>query len=450
MIAAVLAVVVVWAAGFLPAVAVVGDAGRGLAIAPMVGAVIATVAGLVSVASGLPPALCVVGLAGLAGAAAWGQLRRTGASLRPGRVVAGQPWWLMLGLAVVLAVPLAVVARPGIDWDSQSIWAQKVSWFAEGGSRGREAFGESQAAFSHPHYPPLLPATAGVAAATTGRLDLQTAHQGVTALLVWSALCALALEIVAVGRPGARTWPVVAGLTAVAACSFGAVRLANGEADALVAVAVVAAGLGLLRPRLRSGDLVVPALACTLAVLTKNEGLASGVLIALGAVFVQWRLRAKWWLLAIPVAGAVAALAMRSWAAVPEPVLRVADESFLDRTGEVVDAVWNHLSEPATPAVLVSALVLAIPALRERWRTAVSAVVACWAVVAVSIVPLVWTYVRGPYEITWWLSTSISRTTIVAYVALIVIVGIVAGIALEAPARRPARRPGRPRGDEGD
>jgi hypothetical protein len=435
-IGGILAVVVVCIVGFLPAVAVVGDASLGIAVTPLVGALVATAAGLTSVASGLPPALCFVVLAVLVGVIAWFRLRVAGTDLRPGPVVAGQPWWLMVGLAIVLVLPLSVVARAGIDWDAQSIWAHKASWFAEGGSRAREAFAETQSAFSHPDYPPLLPATSGVASATTGHLDLWAAHQGVTAVLVWSALAALSLEIIAVGRRGARTWPLVAGLTAVAACSFGALRLANGEADALWAIAAVAGGLGLLRPRDEGRDLIVPALACLVAMLTKNEGLATGVLIALAAVLVQWQLRARWWLLALPIVGASAALVMRGWAAVPEPVLRMADDSFLGRASEVAHGVCGALSDPATPALLASALVLALPALRQRWRSAVGAVVACWGVVALSLGPLVWTYVRGPYEITWWLATSVSRTTIVAYVALVVIIGIVAGAALEAPARR--------------
>jgi len=432
-IAAIGAVLVLWAAGLLPAVALTTDAARGLAVAPLVGGLLATVAGLASVASGAPPVPCFAAIVVIAGATAWRRVRRRGTSLRPGRLVAGHPWWLMVGVGVVLALPLTVVARAGIDWDAQSIWSHKATWFAEGGSRAREAFGAPQSAFSHPDYPPLLPAAAGVVSATTGRPDIDTSHQAVTAALVWSALAVLTLEIMAVGRRGARSWPLVACLTSLAACSFGALRLANGEADALWSIAAVAAGLGLLRRRDSPADLVVPALACLVAMLTKNEGLATGTVIVVGAVAVQWRHRARWWLLALPVASAGAALLMRSWAADPEPVLRFAHETVRERAGRAVEAVWHVLDDVAAPALVASALVLAVPGLRRRWRSAVGAVVACWGVVVASLLPLIWTYARGPHEIRWWLATSVDRTTIAAYVALVVIIGVVAGAGLESP-----------------
>ncbi len=306
MVGGLVGVVVLVVIGFVPAVVAARSLLTGLVLSPLVGGLVATGAAVTALATGTAPIPWLVAMAGaVAIVALLVGFRMERSPWSWSDEVAGHRWWVVVLLVAVLALPFMVVVRPPVDWDAQSIWSHRAAWFQQGGVAGREAFGEPQAVFSHPDYPPLLSAAGGVAAAVTDAARTSRAVQAAGAAMAWSALAVLALQFLEVGPRRSWAWVVAAGVGGVAGCAFAGVRIANGEADFLWSAAAAAAGLGLLRPRARARDLVVPAVACAACILTKNEGMVAGGLIVLGALVVQRRLPARWWLLTLLAPAAV-------------------------------------------------------------------------------------------------------------------------------------------------
>jgi hypothetical protein len=343
----------------------------------------------------------------------------------------------------LLGLHAALTASP-TAWDAWAFWlprAKAIFFFHGLQPHLRGGF----ASFAHPEYPPLVPAfdatlfhyargavvlalpfqdwllaTAFVAATAV------TLRRHVRAAVLWPSLCLL------VFTPG-----------------FGA-GIGDGHADPqlarLVALAGVCGGVWVLERDARllalSGILLVG------AVLTKQEGIALGLLLAV-ALTVAARVEGGrgWWrpLTLVPVL-IVAALPWQIWLHV-EHVKYVPDYSlrnllhpgFLsDRLGRLQIAL-EHLPGIAFSfdhwlLVVPLALLLAFLAIRTRSSLAVLVL----GVVLVGYFGLACVYWIGTLPVTWYIRTSASRVIASLVVSAGALTPLVAAELLRKPDRRVA------------
>src|SRR5207248_6695655 len=92
-------------------------------------------------------------------------------------------------VVIVAALPLLGLQRAGAGWDARSIWLLHARWVLGGGSALAHGLGSRVFVFSHPDYPPLVPAVVGSLWRVTGEADLRVGQIAVTELNV----CAVAL-----------------------------------------------------------------------------------------------------------------------------------------------------------------------------------------------------------------------------------------------------------------
>jgi hypothetical protein len=245
----------------------------------------------------------------------------------------------------------------------------------------------------------------------------------------------------------------------------------NGDADLLWAAAAVAACIfGLVLPRSRE-CLGTAWIGVVVASLTKNEGLTAALLLA---VLVSFRYipSPEWngWLTSIPSTSrepwrprrtdvgltiwAYRALLMATmvipgcaWALVVR-LAGIQDRFFghpgNETFGYRVHATLREMSSnlhvlPVALAVLVVGS-LVLHGTRRDLGLGNPAWV--WIAIAGSLAVILGTYVLGSYEINWWLSTSVSRTTIFAQLALYSDLAIWLLVALSRPRRTESARYG--------
>lgn len=311
-------------------------------------------------------------------------------------------------LAVVIIVYVVVMGlfltRPPIDWDAHSIWLYHSDWFATGGSAARAAVSFEQ--FSHPDYPPLLPATAGLTSRlVTGALDWRLA-QLVIAVVGWSALASVGALLI---DRTPRRWLAAAGSLLLAAVSVQqiGVSVANAEADFGAAALLLLAAVALLV--VPGPDVVgVGLLAATAAMLCKGEALVATAAVVAVGWFVAGRPR-RWiwavpmaagaaWLLTARILGAVSFLADDETSAAPGRALARGARS-----------AWALVEEVGTLGLAGVMLIVAAaawsPTSRRRLRHLA-------LVVAVIVAGLVAVYAIGPHELDWWLRSSVGRVAL--------------------------------------
>ena len=200
-----------------------------------------------------------------------------------------------------LAVPaLIYLSRPPIEWDCHSIWLHHSSWFHTGGRAAHDAFAEP--AYSHPEYPPLLTAPAGIISRLVGvGFDWRIAQAVIAAIRV-DAFATAGLALLDTLR---RPWIGVAG---VAATSGYAVALlyagvANAEADS-PATATVAAAAVLLLYRPDPSRVPLGLALATAAALCKGESFVAVIAVVALGWLAAGRPRSWWW--AAPIGAGVA------------------------------------------------------------------------------------------------------------------------------------------------
>jgi hypothetical protein len=211
----------------------------------------------------------------------------------------------------------------------------------------------------------------------------------------------------------------------------------NGYADLLWSASAVAAVVyGLVLPS-TSRHLAVAWICATVAALTKNEGLTMAlVILFLSAVrFVPSTRRTgtqhgvrivraitMTWLQRVGLA-VVMAVPGLAWAAVVR-AYGVQDSFFVSgfhltsrgRLGPTVSAMWTQLH--LLPFVALVALVGVLALRQRRRRAGLGHEAWLWACVCTSLVLTASTYVLGDLALSWWLTTSIDRTTLFATLLL--------------------------------
>ena len=470
--------------GVLPALAVAGLSPATLFLVPLATSAMAGVAATVEFGVGGSIAGCFAVVAVLANAAAavWlvvPFLRRRhlshaapapGDDGRGGRAGRGVPWGVICTVAVAAGAgwPLLVLQAPVIGFDTQAIWLVHTA-LVWGGHHSMVAGLTSKAyGFTNTDYPPLVPGSGGLTYAVVGHIDERLAVAA-TAVLSACAVAVLAtglIRIVPAGTGAVRRLAAVVVVVGFCGAVFGigGEFAVNGYTDTLwTAAALAAVVYGLVLPPARR-TLVVAWLCIVVASLTKNEGFvvsgAISVLVAVRATpWAPWRPRrepgVRWArrlgaaLRALGAAGVLRLVLMAGVPMVPGALWAffvrqkgIASQLFVPGRNESIPLRLSATAASMArqldlaPAALV-VLVVGVLALRRRRRLAGVANPAwLWVVALAGLAVIGATYVFGTIEIHWWLSTSVTRTTIFDQTAFLSDMTIWALVAIAVPGGR--------------
>jgi hypothetical protein len=454
--------------GFLPALAAAGRSPVLVFLAPITGAVMAAVAAEIELGVGgalLPCFVLVAAVANLA-VIAWWWLSVRPARSRAGRAPAAgftrrRASWLgltVVTLVTALAVPLMAMRAHVVGWDANSIWLTHALMISGGHHELLTSLQNRAYRFSNPDYPPLVPAAGSLAVTLfgIGNLDITV---DVTAFLTACALGAAAAGIAAIAA-GAR--PLI---RAIAVAVSGAVCLTgfavagsdglDGRTDLLWAAAAAAAVVwGLVLPA-SARALVVAWICAAAASLTKNEGLATALLI-LVLIAARYRPLRPYLKPARPGLGlpwaeragiaALPALPGLTWAGLVR-MIGLHDAFFGGRSAQPLSsrAVATAAAMAGQLTILpVAAGVLAAGCWslrRHRERTRLANPAWLWLAWLGSLAIIFGTYVFGSPGIHWWLATSITRTMIFARVLLYADLAIWLVLGVAAAANRSLEPP---------
>lgn len=458
--AAVLALALLAAAGALPVVALVGLRPLSVPLAPLGGAVLAALAatgclvlggsilGWFVVLGVLAGATVVIVWVSRPGTQPWARDLATG-STGQGPVAGGGrldrfiPWLGAGAVTAAAAASLVALRARSVGFDARSIWLLHGRWFAAGHDVALPALRNPAVPFAHASYPPLIGGAVAVSWLVTGNRSDELGVV-VIALLNACAVVAAAWAAVEIGRRcggrvaehhahhgtepgrGRLEAPAVAGIlvaTLLVLVAFGVAGpfATDGYADLLwAASATGAVAFGLVLPG-RGPDLAAAAVLLAVAGLTKNEGIATAMVIVVlitARVARATRLgrpgEVPWRPLA---AGAAGLVALGVW-----PVLMVLlgaagnlavpgarQGDFWSRARLTYDAMGQHLEVlvVAVPLAVAAGLVLR----RARRAVGVGHDAWAWAVLAAGMLLVAGVYVTGPGNVAFWLATSAHRTT---------------------------------------
>ena len=422
------AVLLVGIAGLRPALALVQVRWLAVLVTPLVTGLLATVASMIAVATGTSQFVWWVVLAALANLYT---LRPRESRRRP-RV---DPWIVVASVMVLAAAayPLIDVGVRNVGWDGRSIWLLHSRWFFAGGDYARVAMQNPVYLFSHPEYPPFVPATVATVWRMSGTIDLWVGQVVISLLNACVvALVGLAFVRLVRGRLVIGAGAVGAGVCLVVYL-FSDGYAINAYADVLAAAATTAAALYLLVLPGERGNAMVGLLCGAVAGTTKNEAapVVLGVLVL--AAFRHREVLRAW----LPAGVAVAAL-FGAWGLVTHgigvrpdllggPTARGAP---LAVTHHAMGRAAGSLHEIRSICSGLAAFGLAcslgglVAAGRMRRRLRVGATFWMWGITAVSLFVLVGGYVLSPYDLTWHLSTSVDRTTITPRLLLVCEIGV--------------------------
>lgn len=440
-VAVVLALVALVVAGVPVAYAVTRHVVVAAVLAPLVTALQCTVAAVAMVLVGGPFGVWLA----IATLASWGSAALVVRRPRPAMPSLG-----VVDVAVMyvpLLLPALLVRRPPVAWDARSIWWFHASWIEGDSDAFRDALANPALAYSHPDYPPLVPATIAGAWTSTGGSGLWIA-QAVSTVLTLSAVAMLAYAVrhlVPTARPMvARLLALGVALGLWATADYG---IAAGYVDHLWAAALAGAVVllfidgSIVGADGRSGSghgghLALAVLLATVAALTKNEGMVAAVIVAvLFTVRARHRLRRAAWMWLPVAAGLVWAMVARGFGATSDlssspriGQLTSGDLEPLGRIPRTLTTFGGHVGWVLAGTLVVS-VVGAVTLRRSRRSMGLVSAVWPWLVIVGFGVGLLATYVISPYDIGWHLATSADR---VGVLLLLVALAVVASWVLVA------------------
>jgi hypothetical protein len=255
-----------------------GDVLVRMGLGGLLGAVAAGAGAIVAGLVGAPGAPVLGAAVGLLGAWLLGpRVRVRIAAVGPPHEAERRILWVVVGVGVLLAV--LAVARPVPGWDGWAIWSLKAKSLAVTGDFLGPVFTATEYAYSHPDYPPLLPALQASLYQLAGARD---AGWPLQVQLVWLWGCGGAGLVGLLRHRG--TVPLLLGASWLLAPHV--VRQAiSGYADVPMAMLLIT-GAALLA----DGRVVRWAPAALLlagAGLMKNEGLVLALAVAGGAALLH-------------------------------------------------------------------------------------------------------------------------------------------------------------------
>jgi hypothetical protein len=474
------AVVVLAAAGALPAVALAGIRPVTVPLMPLAGAALAAAAatGCLLVAGDLEE--WFIGLSALAGAAVIGVWAWRPSTRR--HLVRREEWsWpVLLGMAVVVVAvvwSLRALTQPDVGYDARMLWVLRGAWFVRGHDVARAVLTNKAYQFSEPSFPPLIGAASGVGWIVNGLALGSGASfrlgQIVVGVLNGCALVVLGGAVLALpggrgdraagaGRvgdaPGIAVRTVataMAPILCVAAAGAAGEFATNGFADApWVFAAAFAVVFGLVLP-ISPAHIGIALVGIAVAGQIKLEGTATAavVLVLVGLRYALSAPRApvatgrsgRW---RTPVVVTLLGLAgLLVWPLATVVLHAVPDA---DTTGRrhgtdgqrlhaTVSALAGDLHVVPVAAAVAVAGVLALRGARRRLGLGTD--LTLWVVMAADLVVVGATYVTGATLIQLWLAVSVGRVVLCAVVLCLVDVSVWAVVAVDA-LRRPVARPG--------
>jgi len=441
--AAVVALLVLSAAGLAPVVVLVGPRWVTIPLAPLGGAVIAGMSATGFLAAGGTFMGWFVGLAVLGAVSAilfrWRRPLRQGSWPGPVDPTTDGGHRVLGALAAVCLVgacawSLRALATPTVGFDARALWLMRSGWFLQSHHQLLVDMRSPSLVLTQSAYPPLVSAAAAVSASVTGNTSVRLAVV-VIALLNTCALLAAAFAVVDLGRraaarPASGTTPssiapAVVGLVSavlLVLVAFGVTEpfMTNGYADpiwSLAAVGAIAFGMQGAGSRSDQGAALVLVLV---AGLSKDEGAVTAVgiillmtaraLIALPAAERRrrWRPPAARALVALVLVGswpaAVRALHARGVTSTLSPAT---DWFGRARATEVGLSPYLHVLVLAVPLAIVGGLLLSpvrrrIGAANDGWA---------WAGLAWGLVAIAGALVTGTGAIRPWILSTVHRVT---------------------------------------
>lgn len=338
--------------------------------------------------------------------------------------------WALYVVVGAFALCLLLVSfwRPLVDWDAWAIWGLKAKALAVSGSFSSPVFLSEHYAYSHPGYPPLLPAWHALAYAVSGELSVSWPLQFQVAFL-WTLGATTITSLAA--RWG---WPSALFLLAWVASPSVLGQIMTGYADvpmALFLVAGAAALYGTEGQPSRTGAVLLAA-----AALTKEEGLVFAVVVLALLLGSAPRRRSALVGLATVVVAVAPWMAFRRWHGIGSeyvsgenlgqdlPVLLV------ERLPLVLQSMGSELAGIQWGFLLPAALLLVLVTRRVHPLLALSFLGALGAVVA--------TYLVTPYDLAWQLDRSMSRV-VTGPLALLALFAAKTCHLLLQPTEEPAR-----------
>jgi hypothetical protein len=444
--ATIVAMVVLGAAGLLPALALVGLRWITFPLVPLAGAVIAALAATTFAAVGGAFMVWFVCLAAAA-AVVTGFVWIRWPDRRPWATEPGSDWRSTsgyrlfgalgaLGIVAACAWCLRDLSTPTVGFDARALWLTRAGWLLHSHQQLLITLRSPTLVLGQSAYPPLVSASTAVSWSVTGNHTLRLGVV-VTALLNTCALAVATFALVECGRravgrlatTAGRAWtavPMVLGVVAavlLVIIAFGITEpfMTNGYADplwSLAALGAVAYGLQMRTGRSEQGVVLVLLLV---AGMSKDEGVVTA-----SALIVLIALR---WLVTMPadrrrtlwrrpvLVGAIELAAVAAW-----PVLmrlihaRGQTSGTLSPAGEWVSrahatadgmAPYLHVLVLAAPVAVVGGLLLS----GVRRHRGVANDAWGWAGLACGLVAVGGALVVGSSGIAAWLLTTVHRVT---------------------------------------
>ncbi|GII25268.1 hypothetical protein [Planosporangium mesophilum] len=410
---ALFAVVLVTVAGLPLAFALTRSVPFAALFAPLVAALVFTVATIAMLIVGGPlvPWLVAALVAEVALAAVL--LRRGG-----GRLLHGS-WVDAVWLVVPLAVPCVFFLAQPLNWDAHSIWWLHAAYFTKGAEFSRYTIGNPLCHDLQCDYPPLPSATQAAAWSVLSGYDYRVA-QALSTVVTLSAIVMLGLAVRTVTD---RAPAIVSRLAAVgvmvAVWATAPATITGGQADPVWSAAFVAGAVLLLYGRDPWQRPTLPLLLLAVAALSKNEGFVQVVMFAALLTLRERRNLRRAWMVWIPVAaGGVWSALVRSLGASTDLVkgghfrgLITGDPAVLDRIPPTLGAMWDVIGM-ITVLSLAVALLGALFLRGRRRELGMGSDAWMWLVAFAYAGTLVVTYAISMHDLEWHLVTSLGRVTI--------------------------------------
>jgi len=449
-LATMVAVTVLSAAGCMPVVATIGMRWFAVPLVPLAGAVLAGLAASASLSFGGSLLNWFVGLAMVAAGivfALWVMYPQRGPwPSSPSSDVPGRGRHRLVGalgfvtVLVSCAWSLRGLRSPTVGFDARALWVMRPGWFLQSHAQMLIDMKAPGLELTQSAYPPLVSAATAIAWKITG---IHTARLGVALIAVLNAcaLAAAALALVECGRgvaarlaggPSGQTgvrkppWaPMVVGVVAAVLLVFvaaGATEpfLANGYADPIWSLAAVGAVAYGLQVQVDRSTRSAAALLILVAGLSKSEGFVTAaalvVLIAARSIGVDG-LRAGWRRWTAPVILAASELAVLAWWPVLMKAIgaRGATSTFTtsgdlaSRTTATVHGMspYLHVLVVAAPVAVLGGLLLS----SVRRRGGIGNDLWAWLALAAGLAAVGGALVTGSGAIEPWIRSTVHRIT---------------------------------------
>lgn len=362
------------------------------------------------------------------------------------------PLWSMVSFAIILVILLfflnIATTNPIVMYDGYAVWTLHSLFIYGGHHILLSDLRNTSFNFSHPGYPILIPASGALAFIATHNTNITVAVI-TTAILNLCGLGIIALGILNLINKKSNNLSKLTSLfiaITIIAIGFGlgGYYSIGGYADLLwSALAVSAIVFGTVLPKNKHYFII----ACILAVaasLTKDEGALTALLIFIALPIRYVPIKRK-------VIGRLKQLIVAFVLIIPYLAwfMTIHFLRISSKTAQYLSVSYaKHRAYPALSGVISNLHILAIAffililgyfGLRAKWKDyKLGNPLLYWFVILGSSITVLLAYILGPYNIIWWIGTSINRTTIFPQLAAYTSIAICLVIAIDRKKSRNA------------